>query len=106
MAQYVPYQTLNLPRGGEEYADNCVLYTKYLLGRLNESWGIAQDIKPTSTIPYVGGVVLTKEGKFGHLAIIEKIEGDTLYLKEANYTPNKITTRELSVDSPLIRGYR
>ena len=99
-------QRPQMRQGGEEYANNCVIYAKYILGRLNESWGVAKNIQPTVEKPYVGGLVLMREGKFGHIAVITKIEGNTLSVIEANYIPNVISTRSLSLDSSFIRGFK
>ena len=99
-----PVMPLNAPRN-DLYADNCVMYAKYRTGHLNESWGVAKDIKPNSQTPVVGGVVLTSEGKFGHAGYIENIKDDKLLIVEANYIPDQISTRSLQLDSPSIRGY-
>ena len=85
---------------------SCVEFAKAYLGRSGEVWGRADSIKPTVGKPYVGGLVLTKEGPLGHVAVIVNIVGNSLQVKEANYIKGKITTRELPVDSPVIRGYR
>lgn len=96
-----------LPSGGTQYAYSCVAWAKYVLGHSQSKvWGNANQIQPTVAKPYVGGLVLTREGKFGHVAIIEKIEGNTLSVIEANYIPNVISTRSLSLDNTLIRGFK
>ena len=87
-------------------ASSCIEFAKAYLGRSGEKWGNARDLKPSVTKPYVGGLVLTDEGRFGHVAVITKIEGKTLYLIEGNWRPNEITTRTLVSDSLLIRGFR
>ena len=100
-------QTLKMGSGGEEYASSCISYAKFVLGvHQSIKWGNAKDLKPTVEKPYIGGLVLTKEGQFGHVAVIVNMVGDSLQVKEANYVKGKITTRELSVDSPVIRWYR
>jgi surface antigen len=56
--------------------------------------------------PYVGGIVLTTEGLLGHVAYIEAVTGTSLTVSEANYIPGRVTSRTLSLDSPVIRGYQ
>lgn len=75
------------------------------LGRENESWGIPKLIQPNSDIPWPGYVVLTNEGEFGHMGIIEHIEGSELYIVEANYKPCDSSSRVLDISDPRIRGY-
>ena len=88
------------------YADNCVLYAKCRTERLNESWGIAKNITPSQDKPYLGGVVLTNEGPFGHTGYIVDIKDGKLYIEEANYIPGQVSIRSLDIDSPVIRGYK
>lgn len=96
---YVPKHSQTLDLGS-----SCILYAKWYLGRSDESWGNAGQIKATSDKPSVGGIVLTTEGS-GHVAIILHIEGSNLLITEANYLPGQISTRSLSLDDPVIRGY-
>ena len=49
--------------------------------------------------------MLTTEGS-GHVAVITDIQGNTLILTEANYIPGQISTRSLSLDDLVIRGYK
>ena len=104
---YVVATNSPLKRSQTRYdASSCISFAKWYLGRSGEVWGNAGQIKPSVENPYVGGLVLTREGKFGHVAVITKIEDDTLSVIEANWIPNQISTRSLSSDSPVIRGYR
>lgn len=88
------------------YASNCVLYVKCRMGRLNESWGVAKNIEPTTQIPYIGGAILTLEGPLGHVGYIENIKDGKLYISEANYISGQVSTRSLSLDDLVIRGFR
>ena len=100
-------QMLKMRSGGEEYAFSCIAYAKFVLGVPQSiKWGDAKDLKPTVDKPYVGGLVLTTEGKFGHVAVITAIKGSQLELIEGNWKPNEISTRSLDISSPLIRGFR
>jgi len=73
---------------------------------MDESWGIPKDMKNLSSEPRIEGTVITSEGPLGHAAHIEGIVGDTLYLKEANYSPCQVTTRILNRYDPRIRGFK
>ena len=101
---YVPYVRYK-PQGGTQYACSCIQYSKYVLGRLNEFWGNAWNLQPTSPDPYIGGLVLTSEGP-GHVAVITNIYWDSIKVIEANYVSCQITTRTIPLDSPVIRGFR
>lgn len=107
LAAYVLVQNIPhiMPTPESVYC-SCVQFAKWYLGRQNESWGNANQIKPTTDTPYIGGQVLTKEGLYGHLAVITDIRDGKLYLIEANYIPCGRSSRELSLDSSLIRGFR
>ena len=63
-------------------------------------------MKPNSAIPWPGYLVLLSEGEYGHLAVIQRIEGDKLYIVEANYKPCAVSTRTLDINDPRIRGYK
>lgn len=84
---------------------SCVSFAKWKMDvSQSVSWGNAWNIKPTSKEPGERGLVLTSEGK-GHIAYYTRI-GDTLYLEEANYERCKTTTRQLNINSPVIRGFK
>lgn len=101
-AQYVYAHSVTT----ELHTCNCVLFAKTMLG-IKESLGVAKDIKPTSPVPYVGGLVITNESEFGHVAVITEIKNGYLYLTESNYVHCKITyNRKLPIDSQKIKGYR
>lgn len=50
-------------------------------------------------------VVVTREGPFGHVAVILGIEDSKLSIIEANYAPCKVSTRSLSLEDSRIRGF-
>lgn len=84
---------------------SCVLYARLITG-LNESVGLAKNWPINSKYPTIGGVVVTSEGKVGHVAVIKDIKDGKLILDESNWVSCTITSgRELPIDSPLIRGY-
>lgn len=96
-AKYIPYEKPDLC--------SCVSYAKFLTGTpQNTYWGNAWQIKPTSKIPEIDGLVLTREGG-GHIAYIKDIRDDKLYIVESNYVHCKISERVLSIYDPDIKGY-
>lgn len=97
---------LNLGQGGEEYAYSCISYAKFVLGRLNEKWGNAKDLKATAENPYVGGLVLTTESRWGHVAVITAIKGTQLEVIEGNWIAGQVSTRSISLDEEFIRGFK
>ena len=93
-----------LPNLDEAPKCSCVIFARWYLNR-EEIRGIAGAIKPSSQEPKIGSVVLLREGELGHTAVVIGIEGDTLYLLEANYTPCKLTTRQMKIGDSKIKGY-
>ena len=84
---------------------SCVEFAKWYLGRQGESWGWAGNIQPTVDTPYVGGLVLTREGS-GHIGVIIAIRRGLIDIVEANYVPGQKTHRTQEIDNPLIRGFK
>lgn len=56
--------------------------------------------------PYVGGVVVTTEGYYGHVAYIEEVLEDGIVVSEANYGGCGVHKRFIPFGSGIIRGYR
>lgn len=67
--------------------------------------GHAYQIKPNSDKPIEGGAVLFYGGKYGHIAVIYKVEHDSLIIIESNHIRCKITIRRIPIDYPLIKGF-
>ena len=103
VAYNTPPEAPKQPSGG--VWNSCVVFARYYTGR-DDIRGNAGDLEATAQKPYVGGLVLTTESKWGHVAVIRKIEGDTLYLIEGNWIAGQVSTRSLDVFSPLIRGFK
>lgn len=56
--------------------------------------------------PTVGGIVVTNESPYGHLAYIEAIRGNNLIVSEMNYAGwGKKTQRILNLNNPKILGF-
>lgn len=85
---------------------SCINYAKYILGVTGEVWGYPDKLATTSMSPHEGGLVLTSEGPYGHIAVVTSVNEDSITISEANYESCKITTRTLKLNDPVIRGYR
>lgn len=85
---------------------SCINFTKVTLGITDEVWGYPNLMQATSANPYVGGLVLTKESKWGHVAVITATTETTITVVESNHTPCAITTRTIPLSSGIIRGFR
>lgn len=92
-----------------KYACNC---QKYAANELGISFGAprAASIKANSSTPEVGVAVLTRENSYGtasgHVAIVEKVTEEGIYVKEANYIRCAVTSgRFIAFNSGKIRGY-
>jgi N-acetylmuramoyl-L-alanine amidase len=61
----------------------------------------------TGKTPTVGSIVVTTENRYyGHVALVEKVSGDTITVSEMNYTGwAKKSVRQLSRSSRVIKGY-
>jgi len=61
----------------------------------------------TGKTPTVGSIVVTTENRFyGHVALVEKVNADTITVSEMNYTGwGKKSVRQLSRSSRVIKGY-
>ena len=76
------------------------------LGLLGTHLGSAWQLEPSSSVPYIGGLVLLNEGIYGHIAYIEAVYSDSILISEANYIPCQESQRTISIDYPAIRGYK
>lgn len=61
----------------------------------------------TGKTPQTGSIVVTTDNTYyGHVAIVEKVSGDTITVSEMNYTKwGKSNTRTISIKDRKIRGY-
>ena len=80
---------------------SCVLTVKALGVKIPRVYK-ADFIRPNSRYPHKGGLVLFKKN---HLALIEKIAEEGLYIREGNYKKCSITRRLVKFNDPQIRGY-
>ncbi len=87
---------------------SCVQFVKGLTG-YDKVVGKAKNWPINSTLPSVGGVVITRESSAGtytgHVAFITSIEGNTMTLTEANYIHCKKSQRKMQIDDPIIVGF-
>ena len=68
--------------------------------------GNANIIPINSNTPVVGGAVLFYSNPYGHIAVVEKISGDMIFISEQNQIGcGVISYRWISINSPSIKGY-
>lgn len=83
---------------------SCVSYAKSLTG-FSQSVGAARNWPRNVSEAVVGGVVVTNEGPYGHVAVITRVWVNTFEVTEANYVAGKVTTREINKNNQAIIGY-
>ncbi len=61
----------------------------------------------TGRVPKVGAIMVTTENRYyGHVALVEKVSGDTITVSEMNYVKwGKVDRRTLSASSRYIKGF-
>lgn len=61
----------------------------------------------TGRAPAVGSIMVTTEDRrYGHVALVEKVSGDTITVSEMNYVKwGKVSRRTLSASSRAIKGF-
>jgi hypothetical protein len=84
---------------------SCVNTAKSITGINFPPIGLAKNLKPNLKIPSVGSIIITNESKAGHLGAVIAIEGDILTIKEGNYKPCSLSTRQLNISNPVIVGF-
>ncbi len=106
VSHYVPFvpQQLQGQRGYD--ATSCVSYAKYRRPDQNFVWVAPRFVEAYDIAPTAGMLVITNEGKWGHVGFIEEVKSDSIIIREANYVHGLVTTREIPKDSPVIRGFR
>ena len=97
------YDILNLKPTNFESC-SCISYVKAVLS-IQGSIGNAKDIQPTTNQPFVGAIVLLKDG-FGHAGIVISHTDKEITITEANYFKCQVSERTLKRTDPKIRGYR
>lgn len=89
---YVNYKRPDLPSGMGNAGQYLVNARRY---------GLA-----TSSTPAAGRILVTNESAWGHVAIVESVQADTITITEMNYAGRHIVTRRtISRNSPIIKGY-
>jgi LysM repeat protein len=62
--------------------------------------------KATGSTPRPGAIVVTRESRWGHVALVEKVSGSSFTVSEMNYVGfGKRSTRTLSTGSGVVRGF-
>lgn len=60
----------------------------------------------TGSSPQPGAIIVTGESGYGHVGIVESVNGDTITTSDMNYNGWGVTsTRTISAGSPVIKGY-
>lgn len=82
----------------------CVSFLEGKIGR--ELYGNAKEIETNYDKPCVGCGVIFWGGTYGHAAYITSVGSETFEIEESNYYGcGVISTRTISIDSPLIKGF-
>jgi surface antigen len=91
---------------GTQYGNacSCVMKAKELTG-YNKSVGYAMNWPINSTTPVVGGVVVTNESDYGHVAYILEVFSDSIKVVEGNFVHCEVTTRVIKLNDPIIKGF-
>lgn len=78
-----------------------------LWGNAGEWLGSAsQSGYSTGSTPQEGSIIVTGESGYGHVGIVEKVEGSKIIISEMNYSGwGVINEREIDTSNPVIRGY-
>ena len=106
VSHYVPFVSQQLQKQGGYDATSCVSYAKYRRPDQNFVWIAPRFVEAYDIAPKAGLLVITSEGKWGHVGVVEEVRNGSILIREANYIPGLVTTREIPLDSPVIRGYR
>lgn len=62
--------------------------------------------RATGRIPAVGAIIVTNESWWGHVGIVEAVNGDSVTISEMNYQGfGVISSRTISNSNPVIKGY-
>lgn len=62
--------------------------------------------KATGSTPRPGAIVVTRESRWGHVALVESVRGNSFTISEMNYAGfGKKSTRTLSTGSGVVRGF-
>jgi len=62
--------------------------------------------KATGSTPRPGAIVVTRESRWGHVALVESVHGSSFTISEMNYVGfGKKSTRTISTGSGVVRGF-
>lgn len=62
--------------------------------------------KSTGSVPRPGAIVVTRESRWGHVALVESVKGSSFTISEMNYAGfGKKSTRTLTTKSSVVRGF-
>ncbi len=104
---YTEIQTYATLLGNKSYgcplSCQCVSYVK---SKISIPIGNANQIPINSRTPVVGGAVLFYSNPYGHIAYVEQVFGDMIFISEQNQKGCcVISSRWIDRNSPSIKGY-
>jgi len=78
-----------------------------LWGNAGEWLGSAsQSGYSTGSTPQEGSIIVTGESGYGHVGIVERVEGNKIIISEMNYSGwGIVNEREIDTNNPVIGGY-
>lgn len=106
ISYHVPSVSQQLQRQKGYDATSCVSYAKYRRPDQNFVWVAPRFVEAYDYEPRAGLLVITNEGRWGHVGYVDRVTEDAIVVTEANWVPGLVTTREIPKDSPIIRGFR
>ena len=86
------------------YARTSISFSTVLRARNIWLWSGTIDLNRVED-PKEGDLVVTEEGRYGHVAVIERVSDDAIQIVEQNYLPCKISRRVLAIDDERILGF-
>lgn len=102
--EYILTRASEMISQGEEWKFtpcNCYAFATVLVGRLPKML----DILPNSNYPRVGGLVVLRYKNDKHIGVVQSVEKDGVWIREANFEPCKLGSRLISWDDPALKGF-
>lgn len=84
---------------------SCVLFYRSVTGDSTVK-GNAYSVKPLDDEPHIGGAVLFRYGKTGHVGTVISVASSSFSIVESNYVPGQISYRTILFNDSHIVGFR
>lgn len=95
-------QEISEGRGYQWTCGNCYSFVQvsvdYKIPRMNE-------IVPNEVVPRVGSIAIFRYKNEKHIAVIESVVEEGIWIGEANFEPNKIGKRLIPFNDPALKGF-